>query len=405
MQMFRLIFFIICSLGLPTFASAELAAFKSEEEMVEGWYHRHEMASWIRRGGNRLVIEGILKNIANSSGLRRNPELVDTQIEYAPGNWVYEWVQAGDAALAAAQADKKASETSKLNEALTYYTVASWPHLGRDEDKQALEKAREVYLMLTSAEGLRVKHVSFDVLDTSSKGYLHLPEGKGPFPLLIFTYGSDVTKEDGLEIFTHEMRPRGIAVLTVDLPGIGEASHIALTRGSDVVLAGAREFAGTLKNINQDQIFVVGASFGGNAAARYYGNQHPAAGVVSMCGPLHRPFVAPPEVYDALPVLTIDGVKSRLGILGADNTTLAKTTPLLSLKELLTKASKNRTPLLIFTTNNDPVAPLADLPLLHGAAASYDQIIMDQVGHCPARWVRQPVLSRWIRQQISQSDL
>lgn len=377
-------------------AAPEVAAFKSEEEMVQGWYHRHEIDSWIRRGASRDTVDGVLSNIKNSKGKRRVAELVDTQLYYGPGHWVYEWEKAGDDAIASAGKDN----ISKLKEALAYYTIASWPHLGEKEDKDALAKARDVYLKLAKASSLDVRHVSFDVAETQSKGYLHMPEGTGPFPLLIFTYGSDVTKEDGFEIFSEEFAPRSIAVLTVDLTGIGEADHIPLLQGSDLVLAGARRYVSTLSNIDQNNVFVAGASFGGNAAARYYANGHPAAGVISMCGPLHRPFVAPPEVYDQLPALTMDGVKARLGIPGADSKRLREHTPALSLKQLLSEGDKNQTPLLIFTTSDDPVAPLADLPLLENKAVAFDKVVLKAVGHCPPRWVRQPVISRWIRQHI-----
>ena len=41
----------------------------------------------------------------------------------------------------------------------------------------------------------------------------------------------------------------------------------------------------------------------------------------SMMGGL-TPLYSPPEVFDALPALTIDGVKSRLGILGRSSAVL-----------------------------------------------------------------------------------
>ena len=396
----RLIVSLLLFLGpaLDLMAAPELSAFKSSDEMVEGWYHRHEVESWVRRGGDRTVIADTLKRIAASRGARRDEDLVDTQIQYGPGNWVYEWVKAGDEALNDSSVHVQAEQ--RYQAALTYYTVASWPHLGRDEDKAALVKARAVYLKLAKAKSLQVEHVTFALADTTTSGFLHLPKGNGPFPVVIFTHGSDVTKEDGFEIFAEEFGPRGIAVLTVDLPGIGEAAHIPLNRGSDLVLSAARQYVDTLPMIDQKNVFVAGASFGGNAAARYFANGHPAAGVISMCGPLHRPFVAPPEVYDQLPALTIDGVKSRLGILNADSKALSEITPQLSIKKLLTTGERRDTPLLIFTTSDDPVAPLADLPLLEGKANDFDKIVLQQVGHCPPRWVRQPVVSRWIRQHV-----
>ena len=72
-------------------------------------------------------------------------------------------------------------------------------------------------------------------------------------------------------------------------------------------------------------IFVVGGSFGGNAAARAFYRLE-VAGVVSMCAPLHTAFQYPPDALDGLPKLTIDGVKSRFGLL--DRSTAALSAPL-----------------------------------------------------------------------------
>jgi hypothetical protein len=52
------------------------------------------------------------------------------------------------------------------------------------------------------------------------------------------------------------------------------------------------------------------------------------------------------------------------------------------------------------TTNQDTVAPLADLSILENRARHFDKVVLDEVGHCPPRWVRQTVISRWIVDQL-----
>ena len=403
-----------CCLTLSVSTSGQsenkMPAFGAAEEMVSGWYHRHEREIWMERGARAEVIDAVLQRIKSTKGKRADPELFDTIIAYGPGNWVYEWVQAGELAMQQArelpQRKNRAETIARYNEAITYFTVASWPHLGLPDDKKALALAREAYLAAGRLLDVPVAHVEFPVLDTTTRGYLHLPKGRGPFPLVIFTYGSDVTKENGLGLFTEEFKRRDMALLTVDLTGIGEASHVPLQNGSDTILAAARQFARGLKRVDQTKVFVVGISFGGNAAARYFFNHdaaHDAAGVISMCGPLHRPFMAPPEAVEQLPALTVDGVKSRLGILGQSSEALAKITPQLSLKVQGfgdAAAEKIPTPLLIFSTNQDPVVPLVELDLLEESALHVDKVILDEVGHCPPLWVRQAVIGRWIADQL-----
>ncbi len=395
-----LVSLLVAVAALPPALSAQGSdspRFKPEET-VEGWYHRHEHESWLRAGARRDVIDAVLQRVETASGKRANPEWVDSIETYGPGHWVYEWVAAGDAAMKEAAGAGDGAKAAALDAAIVYYTVASWPHLGLEHDTAALAKARTAYLERGALLHPPVRHVDLETKSTPSRGFLHLPPGDAPFPLLVYTNGSDVTKESNLHFFTRELRHRGIALLTVDLPGIGEARHLSLLEGSEQMLAAAADWARAQPFVRQDAIFLAGASFGGHAAARAFLNV-PATGVVSMCGPLHRPFVAPPAVYDALPALTIDGVKSRLGVLGQPSTALAELAPGLSLEA--TGAWKVRqkvtTPLLVITTNQDPVAPVEDLEPLLAAAEHAETLILDMEGHCPPRWVREPVVAHWMQ--------
>lgn len=392
----------LCSgLQFCALADESIPAFKDADEMVSGWYHRMEHDTWRNKGARDEVVEGILKRIENAEGERSDPELVDTISKYGPGNWVYEWQQAGEAAMRQARKAKDPAQATRLyREALAYFTTASWPHLGLDADKGALVLARQAYVAAGAPDLPAVQHLQFAVGDTTTRGYLHLPAGPGPFPVLVFTHGSDVTKEDALPLFNDELAPRGIALFAVDMPGIGEASHIPLYTGSDLVLSGAVDFMHGLDEIDKQNIFVGGASFGGNAAATFF-LRHQAAGVISLCGPLHSPFMAPPEVLDSLPRLTIDGVKARVGTLGRPTAEMIPLAQQVSIKKMgLTEGPEIDTPLFIFTTNRDPVAPLDDLPLLEGRAKQVDKLVIDTVGHCPDRALRNPIIAAWVAHKI-----
>ena len=54
------------------------------------------------------------------------------------------------------------------------------------------------------------------------------------------------------------------------------------------------------------------------------------------------------------------------------------------------------TPLLVITTNRDPVSPLEDLAIFLDSASNLEVIVLDMEGHCPPRGVREPVVARWI---------
>lgn len=394
----RILLCLICA----QLAVAQQPTFLTEDESVDGWYHPHDLATWVAKGAERAVLEEILERIAASEGERRHADLVDTQISFGPGNWSYEWMRAGDAAAAEAAQLSGDARLAKLRAALTYYTTGSWPHLGRSDDVQALEKAVATYLEAGQMLDVPVRHVDIAVGDTVTRGYLHLPVGDGPFPFVINSFGSDVTKEDSFDLFLRELEPLGIGMLAVDMPGIGEARDLSMLDGSDIVMEGALNFLKRQAVVDQDNIFIVGGSFGGNAAARaFYRLQ--VAGVVSMCGPLHSPFMAPAAVLDGLPLLTIDGVKARFKLLDQSTEQLTELTPQTSLKVQGYIDANNRvdTPLLVITTNRDPVAPLEDLDEMLATATNHERVVLDIDGHCPPRWVREPIIARWIADRIA----
>lgn len=396
----RLILTLV-SLSLTVSAAGQPGAFFAEDEVLDGWYHSNDRDTWIAKGADAEVIDAVMVRIADSTGERHHPDLVDTLIEYAPGNWAYEWVQAGDRARQQAQALEGDARLRKLREALAYYTTGSWPHLGRSDDVMAYEKAVAVYLEAGQMMTVPVQHIQLTISDEQIGSYLHLPAGEGPFPLVINSFGSDVSKEDSFELFHRELEPRGIAMMAVDMPGLGEARDLSMTEGSDAVMEAALNWAQGVELIDNDKVFIVGGSFGGNAAARAF-YRLPVAGVVSMCGPLHSPFMAPPEFLDQLPLLTIEGVKSRFKMLGQATSELTTLTPGTSLVQqgLMGAGNTVDTPLLVITTNRDPVAPLEDLEIFMADASNAELVLLDMEGHCPPRTVREPIIARWVADQV-----
>ena len=392
----HLLFICLLTLGTPI-VLAQQYAFNSEEETIEGWYHSHDIQTWTTKGGDIDVIMEVLDKVERSLGAKRFPELVDTQIEFGPGNWSYEWIQAGDRARSEANSLSGYDRLQKLRAALAYYSTGSWPHLGREDDTQALTKAIETYMAAGALMNTPVAHIDIPVGEqgvTSVKGYLHLPAGAGPFPIVINSFGSDVTKEDSFDLFYRELEPRGIGMLAVDMPGIGEAKQLSMADGSDTVMEAALQLLREADYAQQGNIFVVGGSFGGNAAARAFYRLE-VAGVVSMCAPLHTAFQYPPDALDGLPKLTI-------GLL--DRSTAALSAPLSEvslIKQGYMQADKTiDTPLLVITTNRDPVSPLEDLAIFLDSASNQEVIVLDMEGHCPPRGVREPVVARWIADQI-----
>lgn len=377
--------------------------FESEEEENENWYHNISRDSWAWQGADPAVIERVMATIAGSKNTRRDPDLLDSVKDYGPGHWVYEWEAAGDQVQDFARKAEQSGDTARARklffEAAAYYTTASYPHLKNDaQAMRALNKARLSYqaggrLLEVPLQTVRIRHGQ-----KSFNAYLHLPAGPGPHPLVVQTMGSDIVKEQSLGVFSRHLAPRGIAMLSIDMPGIGESGAFPLTASSDILHVAAVRAMRRHPSVDGNRIAVMGASFGGHPAARIlFRKDLPLAGSISICGPLDSAFLMEEDDYAKLPEMTLDAVKDRLGL--SKEVAWDQFSERMSSFSLAKQGLYDRTvetPFLVVTTHADPVAPLSDLkPLVHAAHNSHTVILYEQ-GHCPDRDVRYAVAADWL---------
>jgi len=378
--------------------------FRSPEE--GNWYHPVEVETLSYLGADPATLNAVLARIATAKGARLGEEQPDTIKAYGAGNWIYEFRTAGEAAMTRGEGlSDPAQRRAAFTEAMVYFQTASSPHTNDPNAVAALERSGDAYREIAvTAPG------QFEVLQLQEEGkgfeaYLHLPEAEGPSPLVVMSYGSDVSKESALVFYERYLADQGIGLLSLDMPGLGDSRAFDLRDGkSDKLHAAAVRWARQQEAIDADNIFVMGASFGGHAAARAFlaRGDLDLAGVISICGPLHRPFMAPPEVYDALPAYTMDGVKTRLGLsTAAPSEEVAPLLRPISLDQQgLMQGPKLDTPLLVITTNADPVAPLVDVDALMQRARNGDSVVFDIEGHCPPRAHRQAITLGWIKRHL-----
>jgi esterase FrsA len=340
----------------PTEASGAPPAFFGRGPDPSKWYHVIEAEPGPAGERTRKVYE----RIAGAAGERRDPARLDTIIAYGPGHWTYEWEQEANAVAASAERSLKAGDTAAARrayfEAARLYAVGSAPHLRDDTTAMAaLGKARAAYV-----RGAKLLPGRFSVLQIPYAGktfeaYLYLPPGKGPFPVVVASNGSDVVKEQVGDKLMRELAQRGIGLLAIDMPGIGGGAAYNLDPASDVLHVAAIERVRREPGVDAARIAAMGISFGGHAAAHLFLRAEPdlrLRGIVEACGPLHSSFIAPPAVYGRLPPLTVDGVRDRVGLPpSAAPTDLAGKARAFSLKAQFPDvgAVKIATPLLILS--------------------------------------------------------
>ena len=372
-------------------ASAEMIDGAKFRKIEEGaWYHPVEPADWAYSGADEQTIYRVLERIETASGERANPDQPDTVIAYGPGHWVYEFTAAGDEAMAA----------GKYHAAIVYYHTAAAPHLGTPEQTAALEKAYDAYAAAMRGIG-HYEEVEIGYMGGRFTAHLHLPDGDGPFPLLVMSNGSDVSSVMTLSYYAEHLAPKGIAFLTLDLPGMGHSAAFDAGDGNLQKLhVAALEWAFAQDTFDRDNVFLQGISMGGAAAASVLLG-HPEfdlAGVIYVCGPLHDLFVAPPESYASFPKFTVDGTKTRLGLpTDADNMEFAHLFRAWSVDKFgFFDETPIETPFLAINTNDDPVAPVEEMDRILARTTHGERVVFDMPGHCPPDHLREMIASHWI---------
>jgi len=151
--------------------------------------------------------------------------------------------------------------------------------------------------------GERVE-IPFD--DSRMVGVLRLPDGPGPHPAVLMVSGLDSTKEE-LRSTEQLFLERGLATLSIDGPGQGEAEYDLPIRGDwEVPGSVLLDWMSAHPDIASDRIAVWGVSLGGYYAPRIASGDDRVRACVALCGPYNFG-----EVWEGLPELTRETFRVR----------------------------------------------------------------------------------------------
>jgi dienelactone hydrolase len=176
------------------------------------------------------------------------------------------------------------------------------------------EKTEEVKMPKSITE----QELNVDVNDYLLGGTLTLPEGDGPFPLVILVHGSGPNDRDET-LFTNKpfrdiawgLAQRGIAVYRYDKRSL--TYNEEFQTGYDLTIYDetiddAVEISKLLmenENIDSDNVYILGHSLGGYALPRIAEGTENAAGYIMMAGSARAPHEMIPEQYEYL--FNLDG--------------------------------------------------------------------------------------------------
>lgn len=190
--------------------------------------------------------------------------------------WLERWTSLGDKLAAKGAADEAAghalSAASKYRRACVYYQQADRmaPH-GDPGKERAYDLMRATFDKAIRLGGVPMERVEVPYQGTSLPALFLRAQGDGPRPCMIGFDGFDVTKEwTYLSGLAPELARRGISVLMVDHPGIGEALR---RRGMPTLVEMERpasacvDYLGT-RDDTSDAVGIMAMSLGGYYAPR-----------------------------------------------------------------------------------------------------------------------------------------
>ena len=225
-------------------------------------------------------------------------------------------------------------------------------------------------------------------------GVLRHPVGDSPHPLVLLLPGLDSTKEE-LRSTEDTFLTRGLATLSVDGPGQGEAEYDIPIRGDwSAVAEAVLDAVAELPEVDSARVGVWGVSLGGYYSCRFAA----AAGErVKACVALAGPFNFG-DCWDGLPVLTRKTfeVRSRAG---SDDEARAIAGTL----TLEHHADQLRAPLLIVFGRQDRLIPWQQAARLEQAVTAPVEMLMLENGNhgCAnvAPWHR-PYTADWLARRL-----
>jgi len=339
-----------------------------EGDSAPCWYRTINRLMWLWRGVNPLEVEEVLSRIAVSTAKRSDERLLDTVIGYRGGNWIYEWSQQGMAWQQKAQeAEDLALASEYWLKAANLYSIAGYPHLRGDTlAEQAEVLANKAFEQSALHSPYQLKEIDFAIEGGSAiTGFLHLPnEGKAPFPTVMVCGGLDTLQSDHQRLFRDYLAPRGIAMLTIDMPSIGFSAKWKLTQDTSFLHQQVLKKLSDVVWIDSTKVSLLGFRFGANVAVRLaYLEPRRVRGVATL-GALVHTLLFDAKCQDKVPDMYMDVLASRLGMSNASDSALKTELNRYSLKTQGLLGRRTPTPIIAGYWEQDPFSPKEESRLI-----------------------------------------
>ena len=331
------------------------------------WYRTLTPLLWSWRGVSPIEINEVLSRIAASTLARTNEQLLDTVRGYRNGNWIYEW-----SVQAARWQEKAKLKTGDLAgqswlHAANLFSISAYPHLNEDElADQARVLAYRAYEQATTCLKGELRPLKFRVDDGKTvDAFLHLPEqGNGPFPTVLVCGGLDTLQLDYFRLFHDYLAPRGMAMLTLDMPSVGYSVRWRLTQDTSMLHQQVLKQLAEVPWIDHRRVGLWGQRFGANVAVRLAYLESGLLRAVACHSPIVHCLLTQEPLQRKVPDMFLDILASRMGKNVRDNQTLATEISAYSLKNQGLLGRRTPVPMLSAFRKNDFYSPEEESQLI-----------------------------------------
>ena len=354
-------------------------------ESQTGWYRLLKFMLWAWQGVNIIDCYDVLARISASTNKRSSDDILDSVIGFRSGNWSYEWTQTG------MEYQKKGNEFAEQGldllakeayySASQLYSIASYPHLKMDElSIQAQLLAFNCYReSFKHNKNCVLKEINVPFKGKQVTCYLHLPDIETIHPVVIVSGGLDTLQCELLPLFEKDLAPAGIAMLTVDLPGIGYSSSIKLEQDSSNLHQAIIHYLKEVPWVDHDRIALMGMRFGGNIATRLAFLEPESVKSVVAVGAAVGSIFDKLDNFKQLPPVLLDCIASRMQANRSDATSLYQyCVPFSLVKQGLLHRKRIETPLLSIGHKSDVMCNEQDLKLIARASREGETRIVDK---------------------------
>lgn len=280
--------------------------------------------------------------------------------------WAAAWSAMGAryAARAAAEKDRAAARED-WHQAWLDFMFGAWPAQTTQGKRAAFAKSTDAFRHYARLFDPPVETVRIPYEDGTIVGYLQLPKGARPAPVVITIGGLDEYKEYSVEHSNQAFMKAKLGVLALDMPGTGE-SPAKMDPGADRMFSKAIDFLLTRRDVDGHRLAIQGVSAGGYwSALMAYVERERLKGAVVWGGPVHGYFQADWQRKSWGTHEYLFGLKeARMAVYGTadDESFLSR----LSQFSLLDRGvlSRPSAPMLVVNGEKDSQVPIDDLYLL-----------------------------------------